>query len=232
MLKTRVLCFINNYITGHNKFRGHQSRPIWQLFPYRETECGNRRNRISAKTAELRNVRFDIKGCDNIIEFGTTTRMIKGNISVIGNNNRIIIEECCGLYGVTIVMFGDNNTVHIGKNSYFFSDYQGAYIGAGNGANVMIGRDCLFAPDVFIRADDAHNIKDLKTKKIINYAKDIIIDDHVWLGTKCILLKGVQIEHDCVIAAGSLLTEGKYTENAVWGGNPAKMIKENITWEM
>lgn len=232
MLKTRVLCFVNNYITGHNKFRGHQPRAVWERFSYRKRKTKNCRNKIEAKLAELRNVRFDIKGQDNRVEFGTTTRMLNGSISIIGNNNQVIIGDGCGLYGVTIVVFGDNNVVSIGKDSYFFCDYQGTYIGAGYGANVIIGQGCLFAPDVFIRADDAHKIIDKESGKIVNQGKDIVLEEHVWIGAKSILLKGVHIEHDCIVAAGTLLTEGEYTANAVWGGKPPRLLKSNITWEM
>ena len=232
MLKTKILCFINNYLTGHNEFRGHLPRPIWEIFPYRRIEHQKYHNKIHAQMAELRKVRFDVRGNGNVIEFGVTARMLEGSISIVGNNNRIVIDKCCILQGVTIVMFGDNNTIHIGKNTYFFSDYQGCYIGAGNGADVMIGQDCLFAPDVFIRAEDAHKIIDVNSGETINCAQDVIIEDHVWIGAKCILLKGVHIEHDCVIAAGSLLTEGVHKKNAIYGGRPAKLLKDNITWKM
>lgn len=43
----------------------------------------------------------------------------------------------------------------------------------------MIGQDCLFAPDVFIRAEDAHKIIDVNSGETINCAQDVIIEDHV-----------------------------------------------------
>lgn len=215
MLKTRILCFVNNYITGHNKFRNYQQQAVWETFPYHKKRFCNKRNKIKAQLAELRNIRFDIKGQDNSIEFGNTTRMINGGISVVGNNNRIVVGDGCGLYGVTMVIFGDNTNITIGNNTHFFSDYQGVYIGAGYGANVNIGDNCLFAPDVFIRADDAHKIIDISDGTIVNQGKDVIIEEHVWVGSKNILLKGVHIEHDCVISPESLLTKGQYEANTV-----------------
>lgn len=62
MLKTKILCFINNYLTGHNEFRGHLPRPIWEIFPYRRIEHQKYHNKIHAQMAELRKVRFDVRG--------------------------------------------------------------------------------------------------------------------------------------------------------------------------
>ncbi|MBP2659028.1 MAG: hypothetical protein H6Q69_2060 [Firmicutes bacterium] len=39
----------------------------------------------------------------------------------------------------------------------------------------------MFSHDVHIRNGDSHSIIDLQTKKRINFSKDIIIGDHVWI---------------------------------------------------
>ncbi len=50
------------------------------------------------------------------------------------------------------------------------------------------------------------------------------IDDYAFIGTRCIILKGVTIGRNSIIAAGSIVTKN-IPENEIWGGNPAKKIR-------
>jgi acetyltransferase-like isoleucine patch superfamily enzyme len=61
--------------------------------------------------------------------------------------------------------------------------------------------------------------------------KRIIIGDHVWIGMNVIVLKGSRIPNGCVVASGSVVTKAFEKENCLIGGNPAKVIKENVTWD-
>ena len=60
-------------------------------------------------------------------------------------------------------------------------------------------------------------------------SKKIIIKDHVWVCAYATVLKGVCIKKNSV-AYGALLTNTIDKENVLYGGVPAKMIKENISW--
>lgn len=53
--------------------------------------------------------------------------------------------------------------------------------------------------------------------------KDIIIEDNVWVGTRCIILGGVTIGEGAIIQAGSTVVSDipKY---AIAGGHPAKVF--------
>lgn len=53
----------------------------------------------------------------------------------------------------------------------------------------------------------------------------ITIGDNVFIGTSCIIGKGISIGENSVIAAGSVVT-CNIPANEVWGGNPAKFIKK------
>ena len=57
------------------------------------------------------------------------------------------------------------------------------------------------------------------------WPKPIHIGKKVWIGSGAIVLPGVNIGDNSVIAAGSVVTKD-VPENSVFGGNPAKLIKK------
>jgi acetyltransferase-like isoleucine patch superfamily enzyme len=61
--------------------------------------------------------------------------------------------------------------------------------------------------------------------------KEISIGHHVWIGAHVMVLKGAAIGNHCIVAAGSVVT-GTFGDNVLIGGVPAKVIKENISWEI
>lgn len=96
--------------------------------------------------------------------------------------------------------------------------------------NISIGNDCLISYGVEIRNHDGHHIFSDDGRRL-NYSGDIQIGEHVWLGEKCLILKGILIGHDSVVGAGSVLTKS-VEPRAIVAGNPARVIKKNITWDM
>ena len=70
---------------------------------------------------------------------------------------------------------------------------------------------------------------DLNGKRI-NQAKDVVIGNHVWTGQQVTILKGTIIADDCILGACSLLTGKNYPTNCVIAGNPAKVVKTEVTW--
>lgn len=52
----------------------------------------------------------------------------------------------------------------------------------------------------------------------------IVVEDHAWIGSRAILLKGVTIGRGAVVAAGSVVTKDVPPFNIV-GGNPARFIR-------
>ena len=70
-----------------------------------------------------------------------------------------------------------------------------------------------------------------KENERINPDKPIVVGDHVWMGCKCVLLKGTEVPSDTVLAAGTLLTSSFSGEHQVIGGNPPSILKRDVRWE-
>jgi len=95
------------------------------------------------------------------------------------------------------------------------------YIQAFNG--VTLNSSVLIATDVKIIS--ANHCKD-------NYANwenndRIVIEKNVWIGTNVVILPGVKIGKNCIIGAGSIVTNS-FEDNSLIAGNPAKLIKKLI----
>tara|TARA_B110000503_G_scaffold72285_1_gene111814 strand:- start:1009 stop:1188 length:180 start_codon:yes stop_codon:yes gene_type:complete len=54
-----------------------------------------------------------------------------------------------------------------------------------------------------------------------------MIGNNVWIGLNSIILKGVSVGDNTIIAAGSVVTKS-FGNNLVIGGNPAKILKRDI----
>ena len=55
--------------------------------------------------------------------------------------------------------------------------------------------------------------------------KPIVIEENAWIGMNCIILKGVRIGRNSIIAAGSVVTKD-VPDNCIAGGVPCKFIKD------
>lgn len=91
--------------------------------------------------------------------------------------------------------------------------------------SISIGDDVLIGPNVVIHSSN-HNYSDIY-KKIRHQGhtdKKVVIGNNVWIGASVIILPGVEICNNVVIAAGSIVTKS-IVSSGVYGGIPAKFIK-------
>ncbi|MBA2586560.1 MAG: acyltransferase [Chthoniobacterales bacterium] len=104
---------------------------------------------------------------------------------------------------------------------------------------IEIGSHCLVSWNVGIADSDFHPLE--PAQRIIDahalapFYKDrpprpplrtapVIIGDNVWIGMNAVILKGVAIGENSVVAAGAVVTKS-VPENCVVAGNPAKIVK-------
>ena len=96
--------------------------------------------------------------------------------------------------------------------------------------SIVFGENCLLSWDILIMDTDWHKILNAD-HTIINPPQPVTIGNHVWIGCRTTILKGVTIADNSVIAAGSIVTKSVSLPNTISGGMPCKTIKKEITWE-
>ena len=176
--------------------------------------------------AFLKKARIDSKGQNNKVKFGNGCRIKNLNIRLIGDNNSVEFAEDCTGSDVK-VWCSDGGIITVGQKIYFAGNIQ---IACTEGAKIVISDNSLFADSVTLRTGDSHAIYNGEGQRI-NEPQDIIIGEHVWIGSQVVILKGSIVHNGSVIGANSLLTGKEYEGNSIIGGSPAQIIKKGIYWE-
>jgi len=138
---------------------------------------------------------------DSVLEVHGNVTLFPG-VVILGINGKIVIK---------------NNTVING----------GAQIISLKG--IQIGEDCLFAQGAIIRDNDGHKLDTGNNASLDLTCKEVSIGNHCWIGQRTMILKGVIIEDNAIIAGGSVVTKS-VKKGSIVAGVPAKVIKENATW--
>ena len=166
------------------------------------------------------------RGQNNKIKLKGLSKFIHSNIFINGNNNVIEIDENCRFNNTTIVVEGDNNYIKIGEYTSFYGLCELAVI---EGTKIIIGKNCLFSSEIKFRTGDSHSVVDLDNKRI-NPSKDILVGDHVWIGTRALILKGSKVNNNSIVSAGAIVTKAFEESNVILAGCPAKIIKKDVNW--
>jgi len=168
---------------------------------------------------------FGFKHAGFGIHFGYDCVIVGAKYISIGNNfvahdrNRI---EAISRNGAVEY----NPTIDIGSNVIISYN---CHIGAID--YVKIGNNVLLASNVYISDHDHGNTTyaDLVlppvTRKVISKGP-VIIEDNVWIGEGVVILAGVTVGHNSVVAANAVVTKSVPPFSVV-AGVPAKVIKNS-----
>jgi acetyltransferase-like isoleucine patch superfamily enzyme len=174
----------------------------------------------------VQDARVRIEGNDNIIEIGERTKLTKDSfIRIMGSSNRVSFGARCNGH-IRLHVPSSGSTFEMGEDSTVI----GMRCAMHETARMIIGRDCMFAAEIWISASDMHSLIDLESGRRINPAADVVIGDHVWLCVRVCILKGTTVGSGSTIAAGAIVT-GAIPENCVAAGVPARVIRRGVTWE-
>lgn len=177
------------------------------------------------RNSDLTKSKIDNRGYNNRLSIGNVS-ITNTRILLYGSNNTVEIKDGARIRDAVIHIGDDNNQLYIGSN---FDAGENLKIYILEGTSVKIGADCMFSSDVTLRTSDAHSIYNTDGKRV-NGAKNIVVGDHVWFGEKVTCLKGTEIENNVAAGGLSLLTDGKYMENTVYAGVPARKIRDQVSW--
>ena len=190
---------------------------------------GEQGNMFRHKNVFLRGLRLSFGGKGNEVMLGGTkpSALVNLHIVVHGSHHKVIIEGGVGAKDLTIYCADENCKVHVMEDTQISGKTELAVM---EGTKIEVGKDCLFSANITLRAGDSHSVIDASTGERINHSKDIIVGNHVWIGNTVIVTKGTVIGNDSVVATGSVVAGKAFPANSAIGGNPAKVIKEGVSW--
>lgn len=190
----------------------------------------DKKNKISYGSSFCKNLKFDIKGNNNEVLFveGGLTRVNDCRFSIHGSNNKIIIHGHVVIDDCDFCMEDDNNVIEIFNNTWINPKVEFAAI---EGTRIVVGKDCMFSAYISLRTGDSHSVLNAETGLRINPSKDIIISDHVWVGSGATILKGTVIGEDCVVSAKAVLAGKSFPHQSIIAGLPGEVKKRGITWD-
>lgn len=169
-----------------------------------------------------------VNGDDNIILFDDDVKIINCQFVINGDNCLIDFRGKRIMKNSKFELLDSNTQLTVNSNTGFNNN---RILVAGIGNRINIGSECIFAENAEVWASDTHSILDVKTNLRINPDMPIFIDDHVWIGNRALIFKGVTVGKNAIIGAGSIVTKN-VESNTLVAGIPAMVIKENIKWDI
>jgi maltose O-acetyltransferase len=139
--------------------------------------------------------------------------LVEGIIKQCGQ--QIVVKDNCYFGNGDRLIVGDRS--QLGQNSRL-------------GGSVTLGDDVVMGPDV-IMMSTSHEFTDSElpiNRQGSRAEQPIFIADDVWIGTRVIILPGVNIGRGSVVGAGSVVTKS-FPEYSIIAGNPAKLIGSRIS---
>lgn len=169
----------------------------------------------------------DVIGENNRITIGENTYLKDTIFLIRGNNNQIIIEGNCTLGSkCSFWIEGNGSTIYVGEKTTFTQIVH--LCAQEDNVSINVGKDCMFSNNIIVRTSDSHPIYNDNDERI-NWAKNVVIGNHVWIAPNSKVMKGVNIGAGTIIGSDTIVTK-TIPENVLAVGHPARVVKENIRW--
>ena len=145
---------------------------------------------------------------------------------VIENNGTLIFEKGVQFGGGgQICTMNSESVFSVRSNTKFMGEYHIVAEG-----HIDVGSGCAVSWNTQIMDTDIHNL--LEGEHVVNKHKDVVIGNHVWIGSRTTIGKGVSIANDTIIACDSLILKSFEEEKCAITGMPIKILKREVDWKM
>lgn len=143
-----------------------------------------------------------------------------GNISIArGASFGLGPAKCIGRYAIRLHTGHPEAEIRIGKSTFINQDTAISAM-----ISVSIGDRCLIGDQVSILDSDFHSVDPSLRHRSAGESVAITIGNNVWIGARAMIMKGVTIGDNTVVAAGAIVTRS-LPENVLAGGIPARVIR-------
>jgi hypothetical protein len=163
------------------------------------------------------------------VELGKGCKFYGGAVFRRAPTSRLVIGEGCVFRSARW-----SNQIGLDRPCRLSTIRPGALIRIGSGCglsgtvvaaaeHIELGEDVFCGANVTITDTDWHRV-DPATRREPGLSAPIRLENNVWLGLNVIVLKGVTIGHDSVVAAGSVVTRS-IPPGVLAAGQPARVIR-------
>ena len=167
------------------------------------------------KTAKIYVESGDIEiGCDVLRKSHEETRIRLGENAIWASKGGCKIS-----YGSTIEVL--NNAVL--NSDYFTMNCNSVLVSA---KRIDIGRDVMLGRNVVIYDSDFHTLIG-KNGEVLNPSASVKIENHVWLGTNVMVLKGTIIGKNSVVGANTIVKK-KIPEGVIYKTKQEGLIRDEV----
>lgn len=157
-------------------------------------------------------------GSEGVIENSCSYLSIKqgGTLKIRGGG--IVIAQGCSIRIERNAQLNFGKNIYMNKNGFIYC-----------ADRINIGDNVLIGWNVNIRDNDGHDIYYDDGHK--NTARPVNIGNHVWIAADSSILKS-SLGNDTVVASNTVVYKSFLDSNILIGGQPVKILKENIQWQI
>jgi acetyltransferase-like isoleucine patch superfamily enzyme len=177
--------------------------------------------------ARLRGYRIEVRGDHNLLQIHPSCRLVNVSFRLIGDNLRLELGERVKISQWSeFLLKGEDVEVRLGPKC----TVESARFVAHSRTSLEVGPDYIFAYDVEVRTGNDHSTLDAASGERHNRDKNVCIGEHLRPGARSVVVKGVNIGDNSVIATGSIVSRD-IGSGVVAAGVRARVIRDGIAWD-